>query len=208
MSTNTLSRRRLTAHLGGAALAAALLLAGCGTLAQLGVEISSYGDWPADRQLRSYAFDRLPSQQAQAEQAQVLEAAAAPALAAAGFQPVADGAQADLLVQVGARVSRAERSPWDDPLWWGRSHGGWRHGPWRGANWGATLRIENNRFDREVALLIRDRKGGTPLYEAHASSQGLDGQATLVLKPLFVAALIDFPRNGPNPRQVRVPLGD
>lgn len=208
MTIDTLPRRRLLARLGGLALTTSLVLAGCGTLAQLGAQVSSYGDWPADRSRGSYAFDRLPSQQAQAEATQALEAAAAPALAAAGFKPAVDGAQPDLLVQVGARVSRTERSPWDDPLWWGGGYGGWRHGPWRGPHWGATLRIEGDRYDREVALLLRDRASGRPLYEARASSQGFDSRATPVLKPLFAAALMDFPRSGPNPRQVRVPLGD
>ena len=207
MTTAFLSRLRRMSRLNAAALAAAMLLAGCGTLSQLGAEVSSYGDWPAERKPASYAFDRLPSQQAQAESTQALEAAAAPALAAAGFSPAAAGAQPDLLVQVGARVSRAERSPWDDPLWWG-GRAGWRHSPWHGPRWGSTLRIESDRYDREVALLIRDRASGKPLYEARASSNGFDSRATTVLKPLFAAALTDFPRTGPNPRAVRVPLGD
>lgn len=200
-------RRRLTCLAAGA-LAASALLAGCGTLAQLGVEVSSFGDWPAGRAPGSYAFDRLPSQQAQADSTRLLEAAAAPALAAAGFRPVAEGAQPDVLVQLGARVSRSDRSPWDDPLWWRGGYGSWRYRPWHGPHWGATLQIESERYDREAALLIRDRASGQPLYEARASSQGFDSRATPVLKPLFAAALIDFPRNGPNPRQVRVPMGD
>ena len=203
MPASPAPRRRLLAAL---ALAPAAWLAACGTLSQLGADVSTYGDWPAGRAPGSYAFERLPSQQAQAEQTAALEAAAMPALAAAGFTPAAASAAPDVLVQVGARVNRSERSPWDDPLWWGGGFGGWRHGPWRGPNWGASLRIESQRYEREVALLVRDRASGKPLFEARASSEGFDSRATPVLKPLFAAALLDFPKTGINPRRVRVPL--
>ena len=199
----TLPRRLL---LVAAALVGTAGLVACGTLSQLGADVSTFGDWPAGRAPGSYAFERLPSQQAQAEATAALESAAQPALAAAGFVPVAAGAEPDVLVQVGARVNRTDRSPWDDPLWWGGGFGGWRHGPWRGPHWGASLRIEGQRYEREVALLIRDRASGKPLFEARANSEGFDSRATPVLKPLFSAALLDFPKAGLNPRRVRVPL--
>ena len=203
MPTSAVPRRRLLAAL---ALSSTAWLAACGTLSQLGADVSTYGEWPAGRPPGSYAFERLPSQQANAEATAALEAAAMPALAAAGFTPVAASAEPAVLVQVGARVNRSERSPWDDPLWWGGGFGGWRHGPWRGPNWGASLRIESQRYEREVALLIRDRASNKPLFEARASSEGFDSRATPVLKPLFAAALLDFPKTGINPRRVRVPL--
>ena len=199
-------RRPSLAAFALAAGASATLLAGCASLGQLGADVSSFGDWPAGRAPGSYAFERLPSQQAQADASQALEAAATPALAAAGFQPVAAGTEPDVLVQVGASVNRSERSPWNDPLWWGGGFGGWRHGPWRGPNWGASLRIEGDRYEREVALLIRDRASGKPLFEARANSEGFDRRAAPVLKPLFSAALLDFPQTGLNPRRVRVPF--
>ena len=203
MPASSVPRRRMLAAL---ALTGTAWLAACGTLSQLGADVSSYGEWPVGRAPGSYAFERLPSQQANAQETAALEAAAMPALAVAGFTPVAASAAPDVLVQVGARVNRSERSPWDDPLWWGGGFGGWRHGPWRGPNWGASLRIESQRYEREVALLVRDRASGKPLFEARASSEGFDSRATQVLKPLFAAALLDFPRTGINPRRVRVPL--
>jgi len=191
-----------------AAGAALLVLAGCASINQLSAEVSTFGNWPAGRSAGTYAFERLPSQQAQGEAMQRLEAAAAPALARAGFQPAAAGAQPDVLVQVGARISRADRSPWDDPLWWHGGFGTWRPGPWRGQLWSSSMRLEPPRYDREVAVLVRDRASGAPLFEARASSESFqrstDGAA---LAPLFTAALMDFPATGVNPRQVLVPLG-
>lgn len=188
-----------------AATGALLLAAGCASLGMVSAEVSSFGEWPAGRAPGSYAFERLPSQQAQAEATQQLEDAAAPALASAGFQPVAAGAQPDVLVQVGARVSRTDRSPWDDPLWWPGGYGAWRYHPWRGMGWGGSLRLESPRYEREVAVLIRDRSSGKPLFEAHASSEGFQSRAAPLLQPLFAAALMDFPQLGLNPRQVSVP---
>ena len=147
-----------------AALGALLLATGCASLNQLSADVSTYGQWPAERNGASYAFDHLPSQQAQPELAQMLERAAAPALAQAGLRPVAVGGTPDLLVQLGARVSRTERSPWDDPMWWHGGFGLWRQGPWRGHGWGGTLRVEAPRYEREVALLIRERSNGQPLF--------------------------------------------
>jgi len=191
---------------GIAATGAAALLAGCAGLHQLAADVSTFGDWPAGRKPGSYAFERLPSQQADAERTQRLEDAAAPALASAGFRPVASGAEPDYLVQVGARVSRSDNSPWDDPLWWQGSVGIWRRGPWHGPYWGGSLQYSTPRYDREVALLIRDRNSAKPLYEARASSTGFQGGDITLLQPLFAAALLDFPATGINPRQVTVPL--
>jgi hypothetical protein len=190
-----------------AAGATLLALTGCASMHQLSADVSTFGSWPAGRAPGTYAFERLPSQQAQADTMQQLEDAARPALARAGFQPVATGGTPDVLVQVGVRVSRADRSPWDDPLWWHGGFGMWRPGPWRGPMWSTTLRMDSPRYDREVAVLVRDRSTGAPLFEARASSEGFqrstDGAA---LQPLFTAALMDFPATGVNPRQVQVPI--
>ena len=49
------------------------LLAGCAAMRSLSTEVSSYGEWPAGRQPGSYAFERLPSQQARATETELLE---------------------------------------------------------------------------------------------------------------------------------------
>ena len=197
-------RNWLPAAAAGAAL---VVLSGCATLNQVSAEVSTFGNWPAGRQPGTYAFERLPSQQAQADTMQQLEDAARPALAQAGFQPVAAGGTPDLLVQVGARVSRSDRSPWDDPLWWHGGFGSWRYGPWRGPVWGASWRMDPPRYDREVAVLVRDRTSGAPRFEARASSEGFQRSTdSATLQPLFTAALMDFPATGVNPRQVVVPV--
>lgn len=200
-------RRCLQAASAGLALAALVGLGGCASMQQLSAEVSTFGTWPAGRKAGSYAFERLPSQQAQGDRMQVLEDAARDALAQAGFQPVAVGGTPDVLVQVGLRISRADQSPWDDPLWWHGGFGTWRHGPWRGPVWGMGWRSDPPRYDREVAVLLRDRASGAPLFEARASTEGFNRSTDAAsLQPLFRAALMDFPATGVNPRTVTVPL--
>ena len=198
------SRRVLLAGAGATAL---LLLGGCAGLNTLTAEVSSFGEWPADRAAGSYAFERLPSQQARAAETEALEAAARSALAKAGFMPVATGATPDVLVQVGSRVGRSD-APWADPFWWRGGFGPWRPNPWLGPRWGYSAQFDlSARYEREVAVLIRDRASGKPLFEARASHESASTSASApTLAALFSAALADFPKLGINPRSVTVTL--
>lgn len=182
-------------------------LAGCASLNTLDSVVQTYGQWPAGRAPGTYAFERLPSQQERPKRQEALEAAARPALAAAGFRPVEAGAAPEVTVQVGGRISRTDRAPWDDPLWWRGGFGMWRYGPWIGPYWGPGPYRESPRYEREVALLMRDRASGQPLYEARASSDGVTRGDATILRAMFAAALKDFPATGLNPRSVSVPLG-
>lgn len=187
--------------------AAALALSGCAALNNLTNEVSTYGPWPAERQPAGFVFERLPSQQAHPEHQQQLEDAARGAIEAAGFRAAADERQADYLMQLGARV--VSNDPWiyNEPLFW---RGGWRYGygsRWgRGPGWvghfGAWGPPPSPTYEREVALLIRDRKTGQLLYEARASNAGPSASIDYLLPAMFEAALKDFPGGGPNPRRV------
>ncbi|MFO1291836.1 MAG: DUF4136 domain-containing protein [Rubrivivax sp.] len=183
---------------------AAAALGGCAALRSVASDVSTFGDWPAERKPGSYAFDRLPSQQAQAAETERIENAARPALAKAGFVPAAAGQAPDVLVQVGARITRTDLYPWADPLWWHGGFGYWRHGPWMGPSWSLSMRYDATRYEREVALLIRDRASGKPLFEARASNEGGTAAGDETLAAMFEAALVDFPKTGINPRRVVV----
>lgn len=188
------------------ALSAAALLAGCAGLTQLTSDVASYGEWPAGRQPGSYAIERLPSQQSRADIQDQLEAAARPGLEAAGFKPAEAGKEPDVVVQLGARVTRTDASPWDDPLWWRGGFGVWRHGPWPGPRWSVWAQHDFPRYEREVAVLIRDRSSGKPLYEARVTSDGTSTGGLAVLRAMYDAAMKDFPAAGPNPRRVTTAL--
>jgi Domain of unknown function (DUF4136) len=190
--------RTLTTVLAGAALT------GCAALNNLNSDVSTYSQWPSDRKPASYAFERLPSQQARPEQQQRLEDSARRAVEGAGFTPAADDKNADVSIQLGARVAAYDRSPYDDPFWW---RGGLYHARhWRGGYWGPGFGLHYSSpsytYEREVALLIRDRKTGQALYEARATSDGGSSSIDSLLPAMYEAALKDFPHGGVNPRRV------
>lgn len=201
-----------------ASLALAGLLAACASLTTMQAEVASYGNWPAQRKPGTYAFERLPSQQARADAQQRLEDAARPAVEGAGFTAAAPGETPDVLVQVGARITRYETSPWYDPWWYGGYYG-YGYGYWRGRPWPGVYRpypfypyypywhySEPARYDREVGLLLRDRGNGTPLYEARASSNGYSSGGDELLSALFRASMADFPNSGSVPHSVTLQL--
>ncbi|HEX2542114.1 MAG TPA: DUF4136 domain-containing protein [Caldimonas sp.] len=192
-------------------------LTGCAALNRVDSDVSSFSRWPAGRAPSTYAFERLPSQQAQPQQAQVLEDAARPAIERAGFVLAADARNADVSVQIGARITVTDRSPFDDPFWhggfgpWHRPFGYSRFGRgywspyWRGGYWGGGSYLPS--YEREVAVLIRDKRTGEPLYEARAESEGATAGAATVLPAMFQAAMQDFPRgSATNPHRVSVDL--
>jgi hypothetical protein len=181
-------------------LIAAVSLAGCASLNSLTSEVSSYSQWPAERKPGSYAFERLPSQQTRPQQQQWLEDSARPALEAAGFAPATDARDSEYIVQLGARVSATEQY-YDDPFWWRGglySHRFSRPWPYYGVGFG----IPSTTYEREVALLIRDRKSGQPLYETRASNDGGSPSIQSLLPAMFEAAMKDFPAGSVTPRQV------
>ncbi|MDH5539235.1 MAG: DUF4136 domain-containing protein [Rhizobacter sp.] len=186
-------------------VAAALLLSGCAAMRSLSSEVSSYTQWPADRKPGTYYFERLPSQQSRPEEQQLLEDAARPAIEAAGFTPAADEKTAEVSIQLGSRVSANARSPFDDPFWWG---GGMYYGRPGRAHWypGFGLYYASRTYAREVALLVRDRRSGQPLYEARAANDGASPSINSLLPAMFEAALKDFPTGGINPRMVTVEM--
>ena len=195
------------------ALAAASVVAitGCAGPYTVSADVSRYGSWPADRKPGSYAFDRLPSQQQSEEAAkrqETLENAAKAALEKAGFKPAADAKSADVLVTLGARITAYDPVPWDDPLWWrwrgrlispryGYAPGwggfGWRHDP-----------FFDRRYDRAVAVLVRDRASGEALFETHASNEGFTAGGESTISTLFDAALAEFPKVEPKSHRVSV----
>lgn len=181
-------------------LAAAALLAGCAAMNRLTSEVSSYSAWPADRKPGSYAFERLPSQQLRVERAQLIEDSARRALEGAGFTPAAEGEPSEYVVQLGVRVSATE-AYYDDPFWWRGGIYAHRFArPW--PYYGVGMAMPTVTYEREVALLIRDRKSGQPLYETRASNDGGSASVKSLLPAMFEAAMKDFPAGSATPRQV------
>lgn len=189
----------------GLLVAAVVGLSGCAGMYTVRSEVSSYGAWPAERKPASFAFERLPSQGKEDTRQAQLETAATAALLKAGFGPATDAKSADVLVMVGARVSLQERGPWEDPFWWQYRTSFWRYSPLH-RPYAYNNALGNRRYEREVALVLRDRKTGEAIYETRANSDGLSVGDDALLGAMFEAAIKDFPRTIPEPHEVAVSL--
>jgi hypothetical protein len=193
-------------------LMAAVLATGCATPKSITTDASSFGSWPADREPGTFAFERLPSQEAQAPAQEKLEAAASAALRRAGFKSAASPAEADVLVVVGTRLTTIAATdpfyyPWGPRFHYGGFYGRkrYRYRGFHGAFWGypgyypyAAAQI------LEVSLTMRDRKTQQIVHEAGARYDRPWGDPRLV-EALFDAALKGFPAPAKR-RAVTVPL--
>ncbi len=189
------------------------VLAGCASLDTLDSVVSTFSRWPAGRAPATYAFERLPSQQAYPQQSQVLEDSARRAIEGAGFVAAAEGTAPDVSIQLGARITETDRSPFDDPFWYGPGGAFPRplaYGRFGRPYWGPRFGYlgagyyDLPYYQREVAVLIRDKRSGEPLYEARANSDGTSSSVSTLLPAMFSAALKDFPNGGAtNPHRVR-----
>ena len=199
-----MERRQLILGLGALPL---LGLGACTGPYNVYAEVSSFGEWPADRKGGTYAFERLPSQKEAKGQAE-LEESAHEALQRAGLQLAGDGVEPDIMVSIGMRYSLAENPIWDDPLWWRWRGGGlgyWRRGGlWWGGPGPYPWGMRDQRYYREAAVLLRDNKSGKPLYEAHACNDGLTLGDSELPKALFLAAMAEFPKTEAKPHPVSV----
>jgi len=187
-------------------LIAAAALTACAGMHQLSNDVSSYSVWPAERKPTTYAFERLPSQQGNPRQ-QMLEEAAHPAMEQAGFKLAADPKTADVTVTLGARVTAYQLSPFDDPFWWHGGLWGYRHfgHPYFYRGFGPPFGYpfyDATTYEREVAMLIRDRQSGQPLYEVRVTNDGYSSSIGSVLSAMFEAGMKDFPHGGVNPRRI------
>lgn len=188
------------------------LLGGCAAT-RLDAVVHTHGQWPPGRAPGSLAFERLPSQMAQPQEQDRLEAETLPALAQAGFRLAVAGEQADVRVQVAARIIQGQ-VVYTGPYWgpWGGPWGSPWGGPWGGARWGGPGwgwgwgPPPSPWFLFELALLIVDGRTGQSLYETRAQTDGAapdDG----TWAALALAAMKDFPLAAVSPRRVTIDLG-
>lgn len=199
-----LQRRSVIARL-GALVALPLVGAGCSGISTVSVDVQSQGSWPEGRAPGSFAIERLPSQQTDTAEQERIEAAALPALVAAGFRQ-SPPEEADMLVQLGVRVFQVvRRDPFGPSMAW---RGDWwfHRGRWpyhQGTGLGLSYEYDLPDLQREVAVLIRDRRSQQFVYEARGVYTSR-WTSDALLPALFEAVLKDFPATALSPRTVTV----
>ncbi len=181
-----------------AAVAAAVLLSGCATSFVLDNKVQAFSSLPALPAQPTYRFERLPSQQATAQNE--LEAMADAALHKAGLRR--DDTQPRYSVQVNARlqpVLAPWASPWDG---WG-GFGMRRHGVGFGLG-GRLSSLESPWYHREASVIVRELVSNWVVFESQAVNDGPWSSSASVFPAMFEAALQGFPNPPIGPRVVNV----
>lgn len=189
----------------GAALTATLL-AGCSTIVPVDSEVKSYlGQAGAPVKGGSFRFERLPSQQVDAAQANKMEAMAQPALEKAGFRR--DDANAQYSVQLGAYSAQqidlpaSFNGPWPRyvyPAYYGRFF--YYHRP---LGYRTTVPLDPM-YVSAVTVVVREMGTGRVVYETNATNEQRWFDPDKVFPPMFEAAMKDYPNAPTAPRTITI----
>jgi Domain of unknown function (DUF4136) len=207
-------------------IAALVQLAGCASARLIDSEVNAFSTLATVPAGSSYRFERLPSQQTNAQRQDQLEAIAQASLAKVGLLRVGDAPgspAARFSVQMGINVQRADLAVWDD---WGPRFGGFvgvASGPYllghrrgHGAvvgqfgfghfGYGFPHAYVPPAYLREVSLVLRDTAGNQVVYETRAKHESPWADSLNILPAMFDAALQGFPTPPAGPRMVNVEL--
>jgi hypothetical protein len=198
-------------------------LSGCASQRIVDSQVSAFSKLDAAPAAgATWRFERLPSQQnldtAVAARQSKLEAAVAQELAKYGLsaQPVSPGGSGGVSsgavsysVQIGARVERLSRAPFDAYEPWGFGLPGRDYvvtGAGRVIPIGGWPRVEQPWYVREVSLIIRDARDNRVVYETQARHEGRWADDEAVLPAMINAALQGFPKPPEGRRMVNVEI--
>ena len=185
-------------------VAAVGLLTGCATVSTVESDVQSFSTTATPVQAGTFRFERLPSQDQNAEQATSLESMAQAALLKAGFTRVESGARYS--VQIGAGTVEAVQTfhyPFFGRAAWSQFgyHRLWPSRGFYGQPW-----PDRESFVTRVRLEIRDLNTSAVVYESTATNEESWFNPARVLPALFEATLADFPSPPKGVRKVVVPL--
>lgn len=194
-------------------LMASLLLSACGGMRLVESDVRSFANPPFIPTGASYRFERLPSQQTDAQQQARLETMAQTALGKVGLKRHEAAASYSVQVSVGTKVDPF--SPWERPSM--GSGAGWNFGfgvqtgnvmiASRSGLFGMTgFGMESPYYWRQVSLIVRSVGNNQVVYETHAANDGRWADSEAVLPAMFDAALQGFPNPPQGVRRINVEI--
>ena len=178
-----------------------LVLAGCATNRLIDSSVRSFTTATADLQLEppfSFRFERLPSQQADAQAQDRLEDIALPVLAQKGLVPDALAPRFTLELRMAVDVINQS----------GPFHAYWGFGTIGSGLWSqpGSMGLEPTRYRYSVHLLLRDAANKTVVFESTAAHEGPWSDRATVLPAVLLAAVQDFPQGSDKARRVLIDL--
>lgn len=178
-----------------------LVLAGCATNRLIDSSVRSFTTANAELPLEepfSFRFERLPSQQADAQTQDRLEEIALPVLAQKGLVP--DALTPRFTLELRMAVDVINQS--------GSFHAHWGFGTIGSGLWSqpGSMGLEPTRYRYSVHLLLRDAAIKAVVFESTAQHEGPWSDRAAVLPAVLLAALQDFPQGSDTPRRVLIDL--
>jgi len=177
------------------------MLGGCATTRIIDSEVRSFNTTSADLPFGgpfSFRFERLPSQQADAQSQERLEDIALPVLAQKGLVP--DALTPRFTLELRMAVDVINQS--------GSFHAHWGFGTIGSGLWSqpGSMGLEPTRYRYSVHLLLRDAAIKAVVFESTAQHEGPWSDRAAVLPAVLLAALQDFPQGSDTPRRVLIDL--
>lgn len=190
----------------------AVLLAGCSGIRLVESDVTAFSAWtstPPGPNTR-YRFERLPSQQVQVAQQDLIEGSAIASLAKVGL--VIDPTKARLAVTITANTQFAPRGGYGygtPNVFLGAGNFGTSVGvsfPFGGPFSGpfATPFPPDPYYLREIKIQMRDLTDQKVVFETTALSDSPWGDGYALLPAIIDAALLGFPQPPPGTRRIKV----
>jgi len=178
-----------------------LALAGCATNRLIDSSVRSFTTATAGLPLEppfSFGFERLPSQQADAQAQDRLEDIALPVLSQKGLVPDALAPRFTLELRMAVDVINQS----------GPFHAYWGFGTIGSGLWSqpGSMGLEPTRYRYSVHLLLRDAANKTVVFESTAAHEGPWSDRAAVLPAVLLAAVQDFPQGSDKARRVLIDL--
>jgi predicted small secreted protein len=185
-----------------------VLLAGCSGLRVVESDVTAFSAWTSapPGPDTPYRFERLPSQQVQAAQQDLIEGSAIASLAKVGL--VIDPAKARLAVTITANTQLAARTGYGygaPNVFLGAGNFGSSVGfsfPFGGPF--ATPYPADLYYLREIRIQMRDLTDQKVVFETTALSDSPWGDGYVLLPAIIDAALLGFPQPPPGTRRIKV----
>lgn len=177
-----------------------MALAGCSTTRLIDSQVRSFtttADVPADGPF-SFRFERLPSQQADAQAQDRVEDMALPVLAQKGLLP--DALAPRFTLELRMAMEAANQT---DPF-----HGHWGFGTIGSGVWmqPMPMGLQATSYRYSVHLLLRDAASKAVVFESTAQHEGPWSDRAAVLPAVLLAAVQDFPQGSDKARRVLIDL--
>jgi len=178
-----------------------VVLAGCATNRMIDSSVRSFNTATADLPLEgpfSFRFDRLPSQQADAQAQDRLEEIALPVLAQKRLVP--DTLAPRFTLELRIAVDAINQT---DPF-----YAYWGFGTIGSGLWAQPMPmgLQATRYRYTVHLLLRDAANKTVVFESTATHEGPWSDRAAVLPAVLLAAVQDFPQGSDIARRVLIDL--